>query len=236
MLGTLIESQAHAQRHGMGSLASILAHAALIAAAAIATATRHTTMFDPRPVETIRFPAPVPRPLEAEDRGPAHVAAADASAPRMPTIAVPTIIPTEIPPIDLSAPPTPEDFSESRSHGVGVACTNPCPQLGGAGGDSSTTPMWAASDLLMQLREPPVPPRYPEALRRAGIDGTVVVKFVVDTLGRVDPASIEVLNSSHDLFTAAVRETLARLRFNPARTGDRKVRAAAIMPFQFTLK
>jgi len=62
------------------------------------------------------------------------------------------------------------------------------------------------------------------------------VKFVVDTLGRVDPASIEVLNSSHDLFTAAVRETLARLRFNPARAGDRKVRAAAIMPFQFTLK
>ena len=237
MLSTLIESQAHAHRHGMGSLVSILAHAALLASATIATAARTTTMFDPRPVEIIRFPPPVPRPLEPEDRGPAHVAPADASpAPRMPTIPVPTIIPTEIPPINLSATATPEDFSEWRSHQVGVACTNPCPQLGGVGGDSSATPMWTASDLLMQLREPPRPPRYPEVLRRAGIDGSVVVKFVVDTLGRVDPASVEVLSSTHEFFTAAVRETLIRLRFNPAKAGSRKVRAAAIMPFKFTLK
>jgi periplasmic protein TonB len=89
---------------------------------------------------------------------------------------------------------------------------------------------------MMQLREPPVPPRYPEALRRAGIDGTVVVKFVVDTLGRVDMATVEVLSSSHDLFTIAVRETLAKVRFYPARVGERKVRAAAVMPFHFMLK
>ena len=151
----------------------------------------------------------------------------------MPTIRVLTIMPTEIPPIDLTAVPTAVDFSDQRSQSR-ESCTYPCPRLGASG--DSTSPLWAVNEMMLQLREPPVPPRYPDALRRAGIDGTVIVKFVVDTLGRVDPAAIEVLNSSHDLFTAAVRETLARLRFNPARAGDRKVRAAAIMPFQFTLK
>jgi protein TonB len=88
----------------------------------------------------------------------------------------------------------------------------------------------------MQLREQVVAPRYPERLRQAGVEGKVVVKFVVDTLGRVDPATIEIMESTHDLFTAAVRETLARLRFNPATSGSRKVRATAMMPFEFRIR
>ena len=62
------------------------------------------------------------------------------------------------------------------------------------------------------------------------------MRFVVDTTGRVDPASVEVLESSHELFTAAVRETLARLRFVPAEYNGKKASVAAMMPFQFTLK
>ena len=47
---------------------------------------------------------------------------------------------------------------------------------------------------------------------------------------------VEVTSSSHDLFTAAVRDALPRLRFYPATSGTRKVPAAGIMPFHFTLK
>jgi TonB family protein len=32
-------------------------------------------------------------------------------------------------------------------------------------------------------------PRYPERLREAGIEGTVVVRFTVDTTGRVGSAN-----------------------------------------------
>jgi protein TonB len=88
----------------------------------------------------------------------------------------------------------------------------------------------------MRLAEQPVPPRYPESLRRAGIEGDVVVKFVVDTTGRVDLRSVEIVSSTHDAFTLAVRESLGRLRFQPSVVGERKMNSLAVMPFRFTLR
>jgi protein TonB len=147
-------------------------------------------------------------------------------------IDVPQIIPTGIPPIDLGAVPTPIDYNELRATTPG--CFHTCST--GTGADTSTSPLLTGAELAMRLRLPPVPPRYPEVLRSAGIEGTVLVKFAVDTSGRVDMQSVEVLSSSHDLFTAAVRESLTRLRFYPSEVNGRKVVALAQMPFQFTLK
>ena len=96
--------------------------------------------------------------------------------------------------------------------------------------------LWTARDIVMQLREQPTPPRYPETLRRAGIEGNVTVRFVVDTTGRIDMNAIEILSSDHELFTASVREALAKMRFSPSMVGERKVKALAIMPFRFTLR
>lgn len=96
--------------------------------------------------------------------------------------------------------------------------------------------LWSTSDVLMRLLADPVPPRYPEALRRAGVEGEVVVKFLVDTTGRVEMRTVEILRSTHEAFTAAVRETLTRLRFSPAVAGERKTNALAVMPFRFTLR
>ena len=56
-------------------------------------------------------------------------------------------------------------------------------------------------------------PRYPESLRQAGISGRVVIRFVVDTLGSIDMTSVQVLESTHDVFSSAVREALPRLSF-----------------------
>ena len=61
-------------------------------------------------------------------------------------------------------------------------------------------------------------PRYPESLRQAGIDGRVLVRFTVDTLGRVDMSSVQILESTHDLFTRAVRDALAGFRFKPPKS------------------
>ena len=88
----------------------------------------------------------------------------------------------------------------------------------------------------MRLVETPPPPRFPEVMRRAGIEGEVVLKFLVDTLGRVDMASIEVVRSTHQAFTAAVIEMLPKLRFIPSAHGERKVAAVAMMPFRFKLR
>ena len=62
-------------------------------------------------------------------------------------------------------------------------------------------------------------PRYPDALLRSvRPEGEVVVRFKVNELGSVDVASMIVVLSDHELFTAAVRDILPRFRFEPART------------------
>ena len=76
-------------------------------------------------------------------------------------------------------------------------------------------------------------PSYPDTLYRLGVSGKVVVEFVVDTTGAVEPKSIDVLASSDPLFTLAVREALERARFEPARAGGRRVRQMVQMPFAF---
>ena len=68
-------------------------------------------------------------------------------------------------------------------------------------------------------------PRFPDALRSQGVEGAVVVQFLVGTDGSVDASTMKVVRSPHDLFTAAVRSVLPRLHFQPARTADAKPRA-----------
>ena len=78
-------------------------------------------------------------------------------------------------------------------------------------------------------------PRYPDALRNAGIQGEVLVQFVVDTLGSAEMSTFKVLRSTHPDFTYAVRSAVASMRFYPAEIGHRKVRQLAQMPFHFCL-
>jgi TonB family protein len=79
-------------------------------------------------------------------------------------------------------------------------------------------------------------PRYPELLRTAGVEGTVLAQFVVDTAGHPMLDTFKVLRSAHDLFTQSVRDALATMRFSPAEIGGRKVRQLVQMPFPFTIK
>jgi protein TonB len=79
-------------------------------------------------------------------------------------------------------------------------------------------------------------PRYPENLRQAGIEGRVEIEFVVDERGRVDMNTVKVLESTHALFTAAVRNALAGMRFTPARVGGNPVRQFVRLPVVFKIE
>lgn len=81
-------------------------------------------------------------------------------------------------------------------------------------------------------------PRFPdELLHSPKPDGEVVVRFKVNELGRADVASMIVVRSDHDLFTAAVRDILPLYRFEPARTRDSRPAAVWVsVPFRFTAK
>ena len=59
--------------------------------------------------------------------------------------------------------------------------------------------------------------RYPEGLRRAGVSGSVLLQYVVQSNGRMDAGSVRVRSSTHPGFVVAAMEALRRARFSPAR-------------------
>lgn len=234
MFGTLIESRAPRTRRTGSSMASVIIHAAVIGWAGLVAA--RETIGGPKPaprVPPLVFGLVRQRPVEQPKKAPL-AGPTIATAPRALVLLTPTVIPTDIPPIDLTREQTPIDFAARRVAPANLLCYRDCAEVTGNRGVDPE--VWTANDVMMRLREDPVPPRYPESLRRAGIEGSVVVKFVVDTLGRVDMASLEIVSSTHEAFTGAVREAIARFRFSPSQAGNRKVPAQAMMPFQFTLK
>jgi TonB family protein len=91
-----------------------------------------------------------------------------------------------------------------------------------------------------QVEEPATPldvaaPVYPATLRAQGVSGQVIAQFVVDTEGDVDVATFKVIQSSHELFTEAVRAAVAVMRFTPARVGGRAVKQLVQQPFVFNV-
>jgi TonB family protein len=79
-------------------------------------------------------------------------------------------------------------------------------------------------------------PRYPSALRDMGIEGAFVVRFVVDSTGRVPDDKIDFPISMHRLFADAVRAALRRSQYLPALVGGRPVTEAVTQEFRFEMR
>ena len=100
--------------------------------------------------------------------------------------------------------------------------------------DSSVRPgnaqfVWPAS----ALREAPVLRGgvrlvYPDSLRRRGIEGKVVLEFVVDTLGQVEPG-IRVLDTADSLLVDPAKQMVRGARYTPGRVRGRPVRVLVRM-------
>jgi TonB family protein len=78
-------------------------------------------------------------------------------------------------------------------------------------------------------------PVYPEALLKKSVEGATFVHYVVDTTGRVDTSTIEVVRTSHPDFAASVRSALGLMKFRPAVQGTRRVRQWVEQNFAFRI-
>jgi protein TonB len=226
MLDTLLESRSTRRRSAGGTIVSVAAHTALIAAAVYATAqARVAPGATPQLVRPVYFPSP-PTPVKAmpnrRSASPADVVR------RLPVI---QSIDIELPPIpDVHIPVATDGTFHSRA--LDGSGTEPVGTSGDASGEAYT-----AGQVEKQVEVAPgnAPPRYPDALRDRGVEGSVVAQFVVDAAGRVEDGSVRFVRSDNVLFEAAVRTALMRMRFVPAEVGGRKVRQLVQMPFVFTI-
>jgi len=144
----------------------------------------------------------------------------------------------KLPDIDASRAIT----NESDFSGKGVAGGSASGREGGTGSGSGTG---APVDLNQTFREYEVEtpaaalggatPEYPSTLRETGVEGRVILEFVVNERGRVDMSSVKVVESSNALFTASVRAALSGMRFRPAKIGGRAVKQYVSQPFSFKL-
>ena len=87
---------------------------------------------------------------------------------------------------------------------------------------------------VTQIANSPTP-KYPDILRQAGVEGEVLVSFVVDETGVADPASFKVIRATHELFATAVRQALPAMRFTAAEVGGKKVKQVVEVPFSFAI-
>lgn len=79
-------------------------------------------------------------------------------------------------------------------------------------------------------------PAYPESMRTSAKDGKVTAQFVVDTTGKVDMSTFEVLAATNDAFSKSVKDILPDLRFFPAEVDGRRVKQLVQQDFRFALR
>jgi TonB family protein len=241
MFDVLIASGAHHQVRARWVTTSMITHALLIALAV--SVTRSALENPPRlmadPAILLFVPKPPP-PAEPEvKREPVVPATVVAEPPPkgFQTVVAPRDIPDVIPPLDLSQRPLdPRDFT-----GRGVEGGVSSGVLGGRGAvDLSGTDLNAIYEATTQddrfeqavvVRQPA--PEYPTVLATVGIEGKVSVEFVIDTLGRVEPASIRILDSSHEAFGSSARAAIAATIFRPARLSTHPVRQLTRQSIRF---
>ena len=76
-----------------------------------------------------------------------------------------------------------------------------------------------------------VEPLYPDILRRAGVEGRVVVRVLIGVDGRAE--DVVVLRSDHEGFDRATVEAVRTWRFTPAIQAGQPVRVWMTIPVRF---
>jgi TonB family protein len=76
-------------------------------------------------------------------------------------------------------------------------------------------------------------PGYPEIAQYAGLEGTVLVKVLVDKHGH--PTRAFVIKSDHEIFNETARKATLESRFRPAVMNSNPVKCWVLIPYKFTL-
>lgn len=204
-----------------GAAFSLLAHAALISAAVVATI---QTRAAPGPAHIV-VPLVYPEAPERAAAAPKPDLGPFAVGPAPQHLIVPVTIPTVIP------PPSTAPFDPTRFALEPVGPT----VIARAPADSGTHAGIYADRWVDErpelLGHPAV--SYPAILRQAGIDGRAMVEAVIDTTGRAERGSIRVLSATNPLFAPPAAAAVAVSIYRPGKINGRVVRVRVQIPIDF---
>jgi protein TonB len=213
------------------SVISLVVHVVLISAAVYATLNAGHQV-----AERVRAVAVTVETKQEEKKEepppPEQVAQVNPPPKGFQTLSIPTNIPVDIPPPQLNQRFDAADFS-----GVGVEGGVGRGIEGGTGPVVTDQPyMEAVVEERPELVQGTcVLPVYPEMLRQAGIDGRVLLEFVIDTLGRAERGSIRTISTSHPLFEGPAKSSVQTCRFRPGKIQGRSVRVRVQQPINFAI-
>lgn len=237
MLRTLLESNAPRERRRASTIASVAIHTAVIAGAIVATASATTNSSSS---ERHREPPPIYIPVQPAELTRTRPRSTPSGCATTCDMRLPRSLrdrPALVFRNDVTIPMSEIDPASLLARDQLSIDTGP---IGGGrdsrrdvgpGGEPLTIDHVDRAAAALTVPRP----RYPEQLRAAGVSGRVVVRFVVDTTGRVEASTVVVREAGHDLFAQSVRAVLPSLRFAPAEARGRKVRMLVDLPFEFRL-
>ena len=229
MLDTLLESRNMKSRSTRGTLVSGAIHLGLIALATYLTTSRAAATTPEERIISIPFVKTAPAATQPAPRATSMSPTASSRVATPRQISVSIDVPTGLPAVtlELGAVRTDDFPAPSRGAGTGVPAA-----VSRAEGEPYT-----AVDVDTQVRAIAGSgfPQYPASLRAAGIEGQVVAQFTVDENGRAVAESIRITSSTNDLFSAAVKNAVVRMRFAPAQLAGKKVRQTVQQLFVFKL-
>lgn len=207
---------------------AFLAASAAVHAAALGVLTASTHGPDPVPASVLRVTLLEPLPLpvgppepRARARSPSD-GKREAGAESRP----------RVPPAPVVVVPEPVT-DERRSFAVGADTPERAAAMAGDPAPPAVVAAAPASFNAAYLQNPL--PRYPMEARRAGEQGTVVLRVLVSSEGTAVRVELDKSSGSPHL-DAAARETVKAWRFAPARRGGEAIESWIVVPVVFRLE
>jgi periplasmic protein TonB len=223
----------------------------LATAGSVVALARHDVERVPVPVEIVRVEPPPPAPPE-KPRMPRQTTQ---PTRRRSTPAPQTLMQDPTP--RTERPPEPADASPERRYMASAEVPGPALPIPGPAGDGGLllpsaeipgAPSGRSSGGISVARgggegvtsfaRPlggyQTTPRYPEAARREGVEGTVTLRFEVLASGKVGTVQVQRSARRPDMDRAAV-EAIKTWLFEPARRGKEAVAVWVILPVRFEL-
>ena len=190
--------------------------------------------------ETSRDVSPTPAqapPLQPQPRAEAEESARAVPAPSL--AAIPPAETREATQVAAPAAPAPVSSSESGPPGSATGPPRTQPEAAPGGAVAAAGSVASVPARITQSARPhggyQVRPAYPAVARRAGVQGTTVLRVHVRTDGSIDDIQVS-RSAGHPALDAAAAAAVGRWRFDPARSGPEAVAVWVLIPVEFRLE